>query len=390
MFMNQSMWGQDFPRHHFQQSPFARPPLSAFASDLSDYLRHYPSSLHPLIQTLREFDFSAARVMLLPSVPGYHRGADMHRFGHMRVRALLQAQQLPARFQDATLVCQYSSLGSLTEKWLFDEFGASMSACNGSDDAGGSKSRHSRSKIHCIWPTVEDVRSSVLGYASGGSMPCPDKNMKDFLRPLLHRWRGVDARHAAMPHLKSYARILPSGEIAWAVMTSSNLSKAAWGELQKDGSQLQIRSYELGVLFLPSQYQSDTHAAVAVASKAAFSSGGTNVLGKRKAEDEPQPEPVRFFASASAAHLGQAYGTHKSAAAASPHRFCPFPFDALAPSYQRGGMSMNDLYFDLCHCFSMYIIADLTCRQYLCPSPALLQTNRGCGMHLIPLEIPAA
>jgi tyrosyl-DNA phosphodiesterase-1 len=337
-FMNQSIWGHDFPRQQHQQPAFARPPQAAFASDLFDYLRHYPSSLHPLIHTLREFDFSAARVVLLPSVPGYHRGADMHRFGHMRVRAVLQAQQLPTRFQDATLVCQYSSLGSLTEKWLFDEFGTSMTACHGSDDAGGSKSRQRRPNIHCIWPTVEDVRSSVLGYASGGSMPCPDKNMKDFLRPLLHRWRGVDARHAAMPHLKSYARVLPSGEIAWAIMTSSNLSKAAWGELQKDGSQLQIRSYELGVLFLPSHYQSGPHAAVAVASKAAFSSGGANVLGKRKADEEC--EPVRFFASERAAHAGQA-SSHTSAVS-SQHRFCPFPFDALAPSYQRGGMPVID------------------------------------------------
>ena len=32
---------------------------------------------------------------------------------------------------------------------------------------------------------------------------------------------------------------------------SSNLSKAAWGALEKQESQLMIRSYELGVLFLP-------------------------------------------------------------------------------------------------------------------------------------------
>jgi hypothetical protein len=37
----------------------------------------------------------------------------------------------------------------------------------------------------------------------------------------------------------------------WFLLTSSNLSKAAWGSLVKSGSQLMIRSYELGVLFLP-------------------------------------------------------------------------------------------------------------------------------------------
>lgn len=38
----------------------------------------------------------------------------------------------------------------------------------------------------------------------------------------------------------------------WFLLTSANLSKAAWGTLQKNNSQLMIRSYELGVLFLPS------------------------------------------------------------------------------------------------------------------------------------------
>jgi hypothetical protein len=34
------------------------------------------------------------------------------------------------------------------------------------------------------------------------------------------------------------------------------LSKAAWGMLEKKGSQLMIRSYELGVLFLPKAFVS--------------------------------------------------------------------------------------------------------------------------------------
>lgn len=41
-------------------------------------------------------------------------------------------------------------------------------------------------------------------------------------------------------------------QIAWAMLTSHNLSRAAWGELQKNGTQIQVRSYEMGVLFLPS------------------------------------------------------------------------------------------------------------------------------------------
>lgn len=35
------------------------------------------------------------------------------------------------------------------------------------------------------------------------------------------------------------------------LLTSSNLSKAAWGETQKEGSQFCVRSFECGVLIHP-------------------------------------------------------------------------------------------------------------------------------------------
>jgi tyrosyl-DNA phosphodiesterase-1 len=46
-----------------------------------------------------------------------------------------------------------------------------------------------------------------------------------------------------------------NAEIAWLLLTSSNLSKAAWGALQKKDKQLMIRSYELGILIFPELFQ---------------------------------------------------------------------------------------------------------------------------------------
>ena len=43
------------------------------------------------------------------------------------------------------------------------------------------------------------------------------------------------------------------------VIFSANLSKAAWGTLEKNESQLMIRSYEIGVLFLPQDFVSLCH-----------------------------------------------------------------------------------------------------------------------------------
>lgn len=37
-----------------------------------------------------------------------------------------------------------------------------------------------------------------------------------------------------------------AAEVAWFLLTSHNLSKAAWGQLEKGGTQISIRSYELG------------------------------------------------------------------------------------------------------------------------------------------------
>ncbi|RWV95220.1 hypothetical protein BHE74_00042408 [Ensete ventricosum] len=82
---------------------------------------------------------------------------------------------------------RFSSLGSLDEKWL-SELAVSMSSGVSSD-----KSPLGIGKPHIIWPTVEDVRCSI-------------------------------------------EVLLPK----WFLLTSANLSKAAWGALQKNNSQLML------------------------------------------------------------------------------------------------------------------------------------------------------
>ena len=42
----------------------------------------------------------------------------MCKYGHMRVRALLAAEELEPAFRGAPLVCQISSLGLLHDSWL--------------------------------------------------------------------------------------------------------------------------------------------------------------------------------------------------------------------------------------------------------------------------------
>uniref|UniRef100_A0ABI7XG62 Uncharacterized protein n=1 Tax=Felis catus TaxID=9685 RepID=A0ABI7XG62_FELCA len=63
-------------------------------------------------------------------------------------------------------------------------------------------------------------------------------------------------------HFRNVAKMMMEdrcgGFLLCYMIILANLSKAAWGALEKNGAQLMIRSYELGVLFLPSAFGLDS------------------------------------------------------------------------------------------------------------------------------------
>eukprot|EP00921_Rhytidocystis_pertsovi_P001453 GHVQ01002460.1.p1 GENE.GHVQ01002460.1~~GHVQ01002460.1.p1 ORF type:complete len:802 (+),score=131.37 GHVQ01002460.1:228-2633(+) len=157
--------------------------------------------------------------------------------------------------------------------------------------------------LHLIIPTVENVRTSIEGWVAGGSIPIPLTNLKAFLQPYFCQWNSSvrtpttsssknnsvctatahsstassaftsiysRLRTRAMPHIKTYLRYrthhVGCGDssttaterlcsLDWIYMGSHNLSKAAWGEEQKNSTQTFMRSYEIGVLVSPSTLQ---------------------------------------------------------------------------------------------------------------------------------------
>ncbi|OBT54859.1 hypothetical protein VE04_03762 [Pseudogymnoascus sp. 24MN13] len=66
-------------------------------------------------------------------------------------------------------------------------------------------------------------------------------------------------RNRAAPHIKTYIRFADEAKtrIDWALVTSANLSKQAWGEGLNAAGDVRICSYELGVLVSPSMYAED-------------------------------------------------------------------------------------------------------------------------------------
>ncbi|KAG2424634.1 hypothetical protein HXX76_014359 [Chlamydomonas incerta] len=283
------------------------PPPSPFEAYLVSYLRALgmpPAMAGPVLAAVVAADFSAARGALVASVPGYHRGAAaMAAWGHVRLRRLLEAVPLPAGFRGGAaalgaaggegggagggggeggggqaggegaqegLFIQCSSMGSFQQEWLVDEFGGALAATLrrqpaaplGARPASGSGiSSPQRPSgppgsgplpLSVVWPAVSEVRNSLEGWFAGVSIPGPAKNVrKPFMGRYYCTWGGEAAgRQRAMPHIKTYGRY--SGrQLAWLLLTSHNLSQAAWGALQKGGSQLMVRSYELGVLITP-------------------------------------------------------------------------------------------------------------------------------------------
>jgi len=288
---SQAVWFQDFPLKPSSIStatsaapaaagastvksvaPSSAVGSSDFEADLLDYLHRY----QPMdVSELRRYDYSSARAVLVPSVPGYHTGINLHRYGHMKMRALLGKQHFAGKFASAPVIAQCSSLGSLPEHWLDSELATSLSAAAGYDHVSadqlgtsavvspgaspvkaGAQLKLTGFKrkgvavdhasqpsvpLYIVWPTVEDVRTSLEGYSAGGSIPFNAANNKPFLKQrFFHKWRAdVSGRQRCMPHIKTYARADPnpsSNEIAWALITSANVSQAAWGALQKGGS----------------------------------------------------------------------------------------------------------------------------------------------------------
>ncbi|XP_046847877.1 tyrosyl-DNA phosphodiesterase 1-like isoform X2 [Xenia sp. Carnegie-2017] len=231
--------------------------MSEFQKDLLDYLHHYDvAPLKDWKSQLAKHDMSKARVRLVASVPGRHTGVHKDKWGHLKLRKLLQENGDFDDIQSWPVIGQFSSIGSLgkdTSSWLCGEWMESLTTTI------KSKRLSSSSTLHLIFPTVENVRTSLEGYNAGGSLCYSWKTAtkQPYLKDFFRCWKSDDVgRTRASPHIKSYSRVSTHNDkAAWFMLTSANLSKAAWGGLEKNKSQLMIRSYEIGVVFFPCDYE---------------------------------------------------------------------------------------------------------------------------------------
>ncbi|KAK7582630.1 hypothetical protein V9T40_014075 [Parthenolecanium corni] len=225
-----------------------------FKRDLLQYLRNYNLPImDPWIEKVENADFREIKVFFVASTPGTHPKKAAVNWGLSKMTTLLSQNAIVPNenAKDWSLCYQCSSIGSLGKdphSWLLGEFTGTMST--------GHKCASFQPPVKLIYPSFEDVASSHDGLLAGGCLPYSKSvhEKQPWLNNHLCKWRCTSRhRNRGMPHIKTYCRFSPCKKyLSWFLLTSANLSKAAWGMENKAKTDLRILNYEVGVLFIPS------------------------------------------------------------------------------------------------------------------------------------------
>ncbi|EGX92952.1 tyrosyl-DNA phosphodiesterase [Cordyceps militaris CM01] len=244
-----------------------------FQFDLLSYLTSY-DRMRPtctgLVQSLKVYDFSSVKGSLVASVPGTHEvhtEAGATAWGWSAMGKCLE--QIPCQAGKSEVTVQVSSIATLggNDGWLRGTLFKALSKGKSATTAAAAP------QFKVVFPTADEIRASLDGYASGGSIHTKIQSKQQemqlrYLRPIFHYWMADDAskaassfrdagRDRAAPHIKTYIRTNEKNTMDWALVTSANLSKQAWGEAAKPTGQFRIASWEIGVLVWPSLFKKD-------------------------------------------------------------------------------------------------------------------------------------
>ncbi|XP_018573355.1 probable tyrosyl-DNA phosphodiesterase isoform X2 [Anoplophora glabripennis] len=234
---------------------------TGFKANLLSYLGTYNlPCLQSFIDHVKRADFSAVRVFLVYSVPGRHYpnnvGSHLHRVGAL----LKQHCTLPSKTTPESegplswgIIAQASSIGSMGKspaEWLRGTLLRSLAS-----HTKGPLPMNSNATLSIVYPSVDNVMTGYYGHESGGCLPYSKatNEKQRWLQEYMHQWKAeAYGRTRAMPHIKTYCRVSPClTKLAYFLVTSANLSKSAWGGPVGKDSGVYVRSYEVGVLYLP-------------------------------------------------------------------------------------------------------------------------------------------
>ncbi|XP_014207035.1 probable tyrosyl-DNA phosphodiesterase [Copidosoma floridanum] len=201
---------------------------------------------------VKKADFSSVNVFFVASVPGSHKGSSLNMWGHRKLGYILSEHAiLPPDAPQWTIIAQCSSIGNLGpnfNSWIQPNIVSSMVR----EKAKGLKSDPN---FHFVYPTLRNYEESFDCRKGTCCLPYSRKSheKQQWIKNHMYQWKADETgRTRAMPHSKCYTRLSPDQtEIPWFVLTSANLSKAAWGSTAKTGNSFYIMNYEAGVVFIP-------------------------------------------------------------------------------------------------------------------------------------------
>jgi tyrosyl-DNA phosphodiesterase-1 len=265
-----------------------------FKTDLLRYLDAYGNRLKGLTTQLIHYDFRSIRAAFIGSAPSREsliqaRPSTQTSWGWPGLREILSS--IPVSTQGDTksppnIVAQISSIATLgaTPAWLTNfqsvlSKQAPSTTSNPPASQGASffnnrvfTPKTTKPKFNIIFPTPHEIRNSLDGYSSGASIhtklqSSAQQKQLQYLRPILCHWNHHEAlgqlegirkaeRGPAAPHIKTYIRFSDERQqrIDWAMITSANMSKQAWGEVEGRNREVWIQSWETGVVFWPSLF----------------------------------------------------------------------------------------------------------------------------------------
>jgi tyrosyl-DNA phosphodiesterase-1 len=277
-----------------------------FRVDLLRYFEAYGKRMDSLTKQLRNYDFSAVRAAFIGSAPSRQKPAaakplERTSFGWLGLQEILSSVPIVARSSKASpahIVMQVSSIATLgaAPTWLrqFQSVLARSAVIRAKKTEPTAKSKEvnffSKQEsamvkqekplppiFNIIFPTPDEIRTSLDGYASGASIHTKLQSVQqqkqlEYLHPIFCHWKatsttpntssnlqrqGQALRGPAAPHIKTYSRFSDEKHetIDWAMVTSANLSKQAWGDVVNKKDEIWIQSWEAGVVVWPELFE---------------------------------------------------------------------------------------------------------------------------------------
>ncbi|CAG9771505.1 unnamed protein product [Ceutorhynchus assimilis] len=231
-----------------------------FKSDFIRFLRAYsemaPELVDQIIPCLKRIDFSVINCFFIGSVPGVHSCDNDEEvyWSHERVGRILEDHACLQNYDvgRCCIVMQSSSIGSVGDdadnNWLTGEFSRALSSVFAAENTNDTIDTI-KTPIFLIYPSVRDLSNAI----SSNNCLCYSSETHAKQQWISNRWRNnAPGGSEIAPHIKCFLRTDPTFTIAsWFLLTSGNISQAAWGKLNSRGG-LYVTNFEAGVLLLPS------------------------------------------------------------------------------------------------------------------------------------------